>query len=556
VSSPDPAAGNPRASAPSSLARAAVAVAGVTVLARVIGFGRVLVFAHTVGPSCLGDAYYTANTIPNILFDLVAGGALSTIAVPLLAGPVAAGDDDAADRAASALLTWTLLVLLPVLAVALFLAGPIVHLLVGNGHPGCAPAAERAAGARMLRVFAPQLLLYGAVVVLTGVLQAHRRFVAAAVAPLLSSLVVIGAYLAFANSSSRRETSLVGLTRGHELLLSVGTTLGVVMLLLPLFVPLRRTGRRLRPTLRFPPGVAATARRLAIAGAVTLGSQDLATAGILRLANDRGATGAVVLYTLAWTVFLVPWAVLAVPLATTAFPALVARWEAGEVERYAATAAATSRAVVLASAAAAAVLVGAALPVARVVVLGAPGAARPAELARAIATFAPGLVGYGLVAHLSRVHVARGDPRTPAVATGFGWLLVVAADVGLVVALPRTWTAAALGIGASVGMSAAAVALAVSLARRAGAQALAGLARTTACAVASAAAAAAVSVLLARALPAAGAAVSAAVSVLVGGVCVALFVALVRWLDPSTLRLVLRGRALALAPGIGPARDA
>ncbi|MDQ1747410.1 MAG: putative peptidoglycan lipid flippase, partial [Frankiaceae bacterium] len=319
-----------------SLARAAVAVAGVTVLARVVGFGRVLVFAHTVGPSCLGDAYYTANTIPNILFDVVAGGALSTIAVPLLAGSVDAGDDDTADRAASALLTWTLLALLPVLAVTVVFAGPIVHLLVGNGHPGCSAATEREVGARMLQVFAPQLLLYGAVVVLTGVLQAHRRFVAAAIAPLLSSVVVIGAYVAFAVAANRSETGLVGLTRGHELMLSIGTTLGVVALLLPLLLPLRRTARRLRPSLRFPPGAAASARRLALAGAVTLGSQDLATAGILRLANDRGATGAVVLYTLAWTVFLVPWAVLAVPLATTAFPTLVARWEAGETSRYAA----------------------------------------------------------------------------------------------------------------------------------------------------------------------------------------------------------------------------
>ncbi|MDQ1686095.1 MAG: putative peptidoglycan lipid flippase [Frankiaceae bacterium] len=534
-----------------SLARAAIAVAGVTVLARVVGFGRVLVFAHTVGPSCLGDAYYTANTIPNILFDVVAGGALSTVAVPLLAGPVDAGDGDTADRTTSALLTWTLLVLLPVLAVTVLLAGPIVHLLVGNGHPGCSAAAERAVGARMLRVFAPQLLLYGAVVVLTGVLQAHRRFVAAAVAPLLSSVVVIGAYVAFAIAADRSETGLVGLTRDHELLLSVGTTLGVVALLLPLIFPLRRTGRRLRPTLRFPPGAAATARRLAIAGAVTLGSQDLATAGILRLANDRGATGAVVLYTLAWTVFLVPWAVLAVPLATTAFPTMVARWEAGDTARYAATAASTSRAVVLATAGAAAVLVAAALPVARVVILGAPGSAAPAELARALATFAPGLVGYGLVAHLARVHVARGDPRTPAIATGLGWLLVVLADIGLVIALPRHWTAAALGIGTTVGMTAAAAGLVVALGRRAGVAALDGLARTTVSSITSAVLAAGLGALLAHALPAAGAVVSTAVSVGVGGLCLVLFVAVIRVLDPGTLRLVLRGRAVALVPGLG-----
>src|SRR3954454_15133410 len=134
------------------IAGAAMLVAAVTVVARVVGFGRVLVFAHTVGPSCLGDTYFTANTVPNIVFDVVAGGALSSLAVPVLAGPARAGDDAAADRIASALLTWVLLVLIPVTAPGLFLARPIVDLLVGNGHPGCAAGSEQVVGARMLIV--------------------------------------------------------------------------------------------------------------------------------------------------------------------------------------------------------------------------------------------------------------------------------------------------------------------------------------------------------------------------------------------------------------------
>src|SRR3954452_7825283 len=93
------------------VASAALLVAGVTVIARVVGFGRVLVFAHTVGPSCLGDTYYTANTVPNIVFDIVVGGALSSLAVPILARPVEAGDSQSADRIASALLSWVLLLL-------------------------------------------------------------------------------------------------------------------------------------------------------------------------------------------------------------------------------------------------------------------------------------------------------------------------------------------------------------------------------------------------------------------------------------------------------------
>jgi putative peptidoglycan lipid II flippase len=522
------------------IASAALLVAGVTVVARVVGFGRVLVFAHTVGPSCLGDTYYTANTVPNIVFDVVAGGALSSLAVPVLARPVEEGDDAAADRIASALLTWVLLLLLPVTLLGLAFARPIMDILVGNGHPGCPATAEQVVGARMLLVFMPQVLLYGAGVVFIGVLQAHRRFLGPALAPLLSSLVVIGAYALFAGVADRRETGLSTLTRQHELILSVGTTVGVAMLSLPLLVPLRRAGRRLRPTLRFPPGVAATARRMAVAGAVVLGSQDLATAAILRLANDAGSGGAVVLFNLAWTVFLLPWAVLAVPIATAAFPTLTARWQAGDRDSYAATVARTTRGVVAATAGAAAVMIATALPAARVLVLGAPGGVAPHVRARALVTFAPGLIGYGNVAHLSRAHYARGDARTPAAATATGWALVVAADVILVAALPRDWTAAALGLGSSFGLTVAGGWLALSLRRQVGGASLAGALPTSAVSTAAATIAAAAGYAASKALPGAGVAGSVGLTVAVGVGALAIFVLVVGRFDPATLRLLLR----------------
>lgn len=524
------------------IARAAVMVAVVTIAARIVGFGRVLVFAHTVGPTCLGDTYYTANTVPNILFDVVAGGALTSIVVPVLAGPVAAEDRATADRTTSALLTWAVVLLLPVLVIGVVAARPIMNLLVGNGHPGCSARDEQLIGARMLVVFMPQVVLYGAGIVLTGVLQAHRRFLAPALAPLMSSLVVIGAYSAFAVTADSSETSLLTLTRTHELILSVGTTVAVVALVVPLLVPLRRTRLRIRPTLRFPPGVAVQTRRLAIAGAVVLGSQDLATAAILRLANDRGASGAVVLFNLAWTVFLLPWAVLAVPIATAAFPTLVAHWQSGARKAYAATAATSTRTVVLGCAAAAGAMVACARPASRVVVLGAPGGVAPTELARAIVTFAPGLVGFGLIALLSRIHYARGDARTPAVATAVGWACVVAADVALVVALPRSWTAAALGLGTTVGMTLTAVWMAAAL-RAAVPDSLSGVLTTTTAAVAAAVVSAGSAAAIAVVLPSGGIATSVAATVVVGGCCLLVFVAIAYRLDrASTLLLVQRVR--------------
>ncbi|HEX5496361.1 MAG TPA: hypothetical protein VFX70_17485, partial [Mycobacteriales bacterium] len=71
------------------VARAAALIAGLTMLSRVVGFGRILVFARTVGSTCVGGSYQSANTVPNILFEIVAGGALASLVVPLLAGGVA-----------------------------------------------------------------------------------------------------------------------------------------------------------------------------------------------------------------------------------------------------------------------------------------------------------------------------------------------------------------------------------------------------------------------------------------------------------------------------------
>ena len=67
---------------------AALSIAGVAAASRIVGFGRTVTFARTVGATCLGDTYVTSNTVPNIVFEIVAGGALASLGVPVLAGPV------------------------------------------------------------------------------------------------------------------------------------------------------------------------------------------------------------------------------------------------------------------------------------------------------------------------------------------------------------------------------------------------------------------------------------------------------------------------------------
>lgn len=432
------------------LAGAALAIAVVTVAARVTGFGRTLVFARTVGFDCLGSVYQTANTVPNIVFEVVAGGALAALVVPLIAGAVAAGDKEQVSRTGSALLTWAVTLLVPAGLAVFVLARPIVAVLVGSPPAGCARAEVLAVGTRMLEVFAVQVPLYGIGLVLAGIAQSHRRFLGPALAPLLSSLVVIGAYLAYA--AHGRNGSLAALDSTGERLLSVGTTLGVVMLSLSLLVPLRGTGVRLRPRWRFDDGVAARARGLAAAGLLTLLAQQAAVAIGLRLANDRGPEGAVALFALASTVFLLPWAVLAVPLATSAFPRAAAAHSAGQPLEWARISAVTARAVLVVCAGAAAVLVAAADPIARLVAQGAPGRADLPVLAGAIAALAPGLLGYGLIAHLGRSLTARGDAGGAARGAVVGWATVAIADVALVLATPGRWVVVALAAGNSLGL--------------------------------------------------------------------------------------------------------
>ena len=206
------------------LASVAAGVAGLTLAARLVGFGRSLVFSKTVGDTCLGDTYNAANSLPNVLFEIVAGGVLAGVVVPVVARHVGAGRGEHASRTASALMTWTLLVLTPAgLAV---LAG--ARLFAATfAKADCAGSAD--ALAALVVMFAPQVWLYGLAVVSAGILQAHHRFLAAAAAPLVSSVVVIIAYLSYAalaTPSANAEPSQ--LTDQALAALGWGTTLGVL----------------------------------------------------------------------------------------------------------------------------------------------------------------------------------------------------------------------------------------------------------------------------------------------------------------------------------------
>ncbi len=533
------------------IARAAVLIGAITMLARVVGFGRQVVFAHTVQASCLGTAYTTANMVPNIIYDIVAGGALTAVVVPVLAGPAlaAAGrGGEAAGReqvrqTSAALLSWAVLLLVPVSVLVAVIAGPLVSLLLG-GTPGCPRASMVTLSARMLIVFAPQILLYGLAVVLYGILQAHRKFVAPALAPVLSSLVVIGAYFWFGAAGRGYQDLARPVPAQAWIVLAAGTTAGVAALVVTPLIPVARLHLRLRPSLRFPAGIGARVRALAAAGVATLIAQDASVAVVIVLANSRGGGGALVLYSFAWAVFFVPYAVLAVPIATSAFPELSAR--SGGFD---ATSATSTRAVTVASWLGVAGMAGTCVPLARVFQSHVGQAADARQLAIALAAFAPGLVGYGLTANLSRVLYAEGRNRASALAVSGGWLLVIVADLLIVPFAPRSAVVPWLGAATTIGLTASGVALLVLVRRFRGADALRGCARAALAGLAGALAGTAAGFGVAAGLQVTGFLPNVAVTLLASAAVLAAFLAVVAVADGGDLRAALR----SARPGRGRA---
>lgn len=535
------------------IAAAAGIIAVTTLLARLFGFGRWLVFSHAVGGTCIGEVYATANQLPNVLFEVAAGGALAAVAVPLVAGALARGRPDEADRAASALLTWALTVLVPLAVLLAVLAQPLSRALLGDqGGTGCASSGRLNLAVTMLLVFAPQVPLYGIGIVLAGVLQAHRRFLAAALAPLLSSLVVIVSYALYGHLAVGSHGDPARLSAAAVGTLAGGTTLGVVALSLPLLVPVRRAGIRLRPAWSFPPGLGRRALHLAAAGVTALVAQQLAVLATVWVSNHRGGTGALNVYSYVQAVYLLPYAVLAVPIATAAFPSLVGE-DAPQRQVSDRVLTGALRAVIAAGALGAGVLAAVALPAGRFferldASRETSAGSTMTALQPALTAYAGGLVGFSVAALLLRALYLRGNPWHGAAAMAAGWL--VAAAVPLVGVAPGAGSVRALrtlGLASTAGMTLAGLALAVLVARAWGAHVVRPALRTAVAAVLAALVAAAAGAGPAHAMDPHGlvaAVVAAAVSALVA---IVVFLVLLHVGDRRTAQ-ALMGRVLRRRP--------
>src|SRR5262249_36534053 len=153
------------------IARGAAIIAGLTVLSRLLGLVRTLVFSQTIGANCFGAAYVTASQVPMLVYELVLGGALTSAMIPVLARSAAHAASDPIEKArvgliSSAMLTWSVIILVPSALAVAAAAGPIASLLnPANANAHCVHADVVATTSRMLQVFAPQVIFYGLSVV-------------------------------------------------------------------------------------------------------------------------------------------------------------------------------------------------------------------------------------------------------------------------------------------------------------------------------------------------------------------------------------------------------
>ena len=426
-----------------ALSRAALGMGVVTAGSRAVGFVRVLVIAAILGTTYLGNTFQAANSVSNVIFELVAAGALSAALVPGFVHKLARNAEHEVVRVANALLGIAVVVLGSLTVVAMVCAPAIARLLV-SGAPNAEIRDQQASLTTVLLwFFLPQIVLYAAGAIAIAVLQANRRFLAGSTAPIASSVVLVASLILF-RVLAGPDPGLV-LSTGQQVVLGVGGTLAVVAFVGVPIVALYRRGIRFVPSFAWRGSGAGDALRSSWWAVVLHGGLGLLLGAALIAGN--AVEGGVVAYQVAWTFFLAPYAILAQPIHTAILPELAV--ERDDPARFAASLrwalAGMARLLIPVSA----LLFAFAGPLMEVLAFGAADQGTDL-LATALAWLAVGLFPYGALLLATRAFFALGDTRTPGIIT------LVAALVGAVIMLvgsavtSGTAVVLMLGIGQSV----------------------------------------------------------------------------------------------------------
>ncbi len=312
-----PATGGPAKSAgrgAMTLGRASGTMAIGTVASRASGFLRTVAIATAIGTGAAGDAYNVANTTPNILYDLLLGGVLSSVIVPVLVR-AAKDDPDQGEAFASSLLTLVVLALGGAVVVAMVAAPLIINAYLAAG------GAERDLAVTFLRWFLPQVIFYGLGATIGAILNVRQSFAAPMFAPVLNNLIVIATCMAFIFVPGPRPPTVGGISNAQITVLAGGTTLGVVVMTFALLPSLRAVGFRYRPRLDLShPGLRQAVR---LAG-WTLLYVAVSQVGYLVIVRLSSSATAYTIYTYGYQIFQLPYAIIAVSVITALLPRMSA----------------------------------------------------------------------------------------------------------------------------------------------------------------------------------------------------------------------------------------
>ena len=442
-------------SARAIVGRPAIGMAVGTAASRATGLARTMALAAALGVGTVADAYNTANTAPNMLFALVAGGTLGAALVPMLARD----DDPEARRETASVVLGTVTVLAIAVAAAMAIGAPLLMRVLSAGADGRAERDDLIRlGTSWMRLFAPQVALYAVSVVATGIMSAHRRLALGAAAPVATNVITIAGAIAFvAVIGNRPDANEVDGTL--VVILGWSTTIAVAAMALIQLAGARAIvpGLRFTPRLRHP--ATRELRSVGVWTALYVVVNQVGLAIVIALASD--VTGGVSAYQWAFAVMQLPYAIVAVSLYSSAYPAL-ARIAPDDSTERARQVGRVGEATLLLLAPGAVLLAALAPEIAAVVV----GPGDQPLVGATLLGFAASLVPFSVFQLLTRVSYGRGDARTPALVNVAVNAAMLAVDVAVFVTVDRpTQLLAGLAFGHAVSYAVGCVAL-HALARR------------------------------------------------------------------------------------------
>ncbi|MFM8304532.1 MAG: murein biosynthesis integral membrane protein MurJ [Actinomycetota bacterium] len=385
------------------------AVVGVgTAISRITGFGRVAAIAYALGATKVSGVYAYANETPNILYELLLGGILTATLLPLFVRH----HHDHNEEATNAVVTVATVALVGAAVIGVVLA-PVIVRLYTLQVSGPSADAQRELATSWLRCFMPQILFYGLTAIATGLLNARRRFAAAAFAPILNNLVVITIFLSLPRLVSGPITlDRVLDDRALLLWIGLGTTAGIVAMALALWPAVVRAGVRLRPVFAWRHAAVRTMFRLSGWTVGYVIANQIALWVVLVLANGK-SSGAFI-YLSAYAFFQLPHGLFAVSITTAIQPELAAAHVAGNLSGLRYRFARGLRLIITLMIPATALYVGLTQPiVAALLQRGAFDAAATTRVAHTLLAFAIGLPAFSVYLYIQRGFYAMQDTRTP-----------------------------------------------------------------------------------------------------------------------------------------------